>query len=252
MARLIPKELPDHLRVPWKVLDALLVFLGTWIVVPIIIVLLLGAIQHWVPWAHALLAGLSDSQTTDRSVMANFILAVASAIAGLGLVFGYVRHYKVSWQSLGWRRFKVLQAVGYLLAIFIIFVIGAELLIQLLALVDPAAANQAQSDTLIDGAVHHRWLAIIGLVIVPPIIEETVFRGFIFPALAKRWGWWPGAIASSVLFGFAHLQANVGLYTFLLGLLLCFMYTRLRSIFPGMALHMINNYLAFLALTGPK
>ncbi len=86
--------------------------------------------------------------------------------------------------------------------------------------------------------------------ILPPIIEETVFRGFIFPAFAKKWGVIWGAIASSILFGFAHLQANVGVYTFVIGLLLCFLYVRLKSIIPGIFFHMLNNYLAFVALTG--
>ena len=56
------------------------------------------------------------------------------------------------------------------------------------------------------------------------------------------------AIFSGVLFGFAHLQPNVSIYTFILGLLLCAMYVRLGSIVPGIALHMLNNYFAYVAL----
>jgi membrane protease YdiL (CAAX protease family) len=67
--------------------------------------------------------------------------------------------------------------------------------------------------------------------------------------MAKRWGVITGAIVSSAIFGLAHAQANISIYTWLLGLLLCAMYVRLKSIIPGMALHMLNNYLAFLALT---
>ena len=85
--------------------------------------------------------------------------------------------------------------------------------------------------------------------LVPPVLEETIFRGFIFPAISKRTGVIWGAILSSALFGLAHAQGNITVYTFVLGLVLCFMYVRLRSILPGMALHMLNNYLAFLAYT---
>ncbi len=85
--------------------------------------------------------------------------------------------------------------------------------------------------------------------LIPPIIEETVFRGFIFPAFSKRFGVIIGALLSSLLFGFAHLQYNVGVYTVVLGLLLCLLYIKLRSIVPGIFLHMLNNYLAFVALT---
>ena len=89
---------------------------------------------------------------------------------------------------------------------------------------------------------------LVALVLLRPVVEETVFRGFIFPALSKRWGVVMGALGSSILFGIAHLQYNVSLYTIVLGLLLCFMYARLRSIWPGMVLHMLNNYLAYVAL----
>jgi membrane protease YdiL (CAAX protease family) len=109
--------------------------------------------------------------------------------------------------------------------------------------------NQAQQNDLIAGAVKNPWLALISLVILPPVIEETVFRGFIFPALAKRTGLIIGAILSSALFGLAHWQANISVYTFVLGLLLCFTYVRTRSLIPGILLHMANNALAFLALT---
>jgi membrane protease YdiL (CAAX protease family) len=82
-------------------------------------------------------------------------------------------------------------------------------------------------------------------VLLPPIIEETIFRGFIFPAISTRTGVIWGAILSSLLFGAFHGQANVFVYTAILGLLLCFMYVRTKSIIPGMVLHMLNNFLAF-------
>ncbi len=91
-------------------------------------------------------------------------------------------------------------------------------------------------------------LSLIALVILPPMVEETVFRGFIFPALSKKKGAIVGAILTSLLFGIAHLQYNVSLYTIVLSLILCFMYYRLRSIWPGIFLHMINNYIAYMAI----
>lgn len=42
--------------------------------------------------------------------------------------------------------------------------------------------------------------------VVAPIAEELFFRGFVFPALAKRVGLWAGIVLSAVLFGFVHLN----------------------------------------------
>ncbi|HSX01828.1 MAG TPA: type II CAAX endopeptidase family protein [Candidatus Saccharimonadia bacterium] len=249
------KALPEPLRVPWGIGSSVVVFLGAWIVVPVVIVLVLSAVSHLVPaasWAHTLLQGLADTTQTDRSIQANFVLTLATAVVGLGLIGWFLRRYRASWQQVGWRSFSLVKAVGYLVALFLILAVGGNILLDLIQWLAPAFnASQPQTNDFINAAGSHPQLALVALVVVPPIIEETVFRGFIFPALATKWGVWGGALGSSVLFGFAHLQANVSIYTFVLGLLLCFMYTRLRSIFPGMALHMLNNYLAFIALTGP-
>jgi membrane protease YdiL (CAAX protease family) len=239
------RSLPDHLNVPWKIIDAVLVFLAAWIVLPVVAVLALRVASPYVPLAHDFIQNLIKGD-----IGASFGLVLVDALAALGMLLLYLRHYQVGWAAVGWRRFDVFRAAGYLLMVFIVFVVATNLALWLVQVLAPGFnANEKQNNDFITGASNHRSLALIALVVLPPIIEETVFRGFIFPAFAKRWGFWGGAVASSVLFGFAHLQANVSIYTFLLGMLLCFMYARLRSIFPGMILHMLNNYLAFLALT---
>jgi membrane protease YdiL (CAAX protease family) len=238
------RPLPDQLRVPWKILDAVVVFLAAWIVLPIVAVLVLRLASPYVPLAHELIQRL-----VDGDIAVTFGLTLVDALAALGLLLLYLRRYKVGWPAIGWRKFDVWQAAKYLLVIFVVFVILTNITLKLISLFDPSF-DQVQRNDFIDSAGTHPGFALIALVLLPPIIEETVFRGFIFPAFAQRWGVWAGAIASSVLFGIAHLQANVTIYTFLLGMLLCYMYVRLRSIYPGMILHMLNNYLAYLALTG--
>jgi hypothetical protein len=137
-----------------------------------------------------------------------------------------------------------------LAAILVIFIALSNLVLILVSVLVPSFnANQAQTNEFTGSAGSHQSLALIALVLLPPILEETIFRGFLFPALAKKWGVGWGAIISSAIFGIAHAQANISIYTFVLGLLLCFMYVRLKSIFPGMAVHMLNNYLAYIALT---
>jgi membrane protease YdiL (CAAX protease family) len=225
-----------------------LVFLAAWIVLPIVVVVALRLAGPYVPVAHSFIQGLIAGD-----IVATFSLTLIDALAALALLLFYLRRYRVGWSEVGWRRFNVLRAAGYLLAVFIVFVVATNLALWLVQVLAPGFnPNEPQTNDFITAAGSHPSLALIALVVLPPIVEETVFRGFIFPAFASRWGFWPGAVASSVLFGLAHLQANVSIYTFLLGILLCFMYARLRSIFPGMILHMLNNYLAFLALTAAK
>jgi membrane protease YdiL (CAAX protease family) len=241
------RELPDQLKVPWGIGQALIVFALVWIGLPIVIILVARVLSPYIPALNDFLNGL-----VNGNVNADFFNAIIDAVAGLVLIAYYLRKYKLKWSAVGWRKFNPWKALGMLAAIFVIFIVGVELLLALVSFLIPAFnANQTQSNDFTGSvALHHRVISLLALVIIPPIIEETVFRGFIFPAFAKRYGTIIGAISSSILFGFAHLQANVSIYTFFLGLLLCFMYVRLKSIFPGMALHMLNNYLALLAMTG--
>lgn len=241
-------NLPKHLKVPWRIRDAVAVFLGAWILLPISLVLILLATANFFTPAAELLHAFKQS-----TLEAGFLITLLDALAGLALVWVFLRHYKVDWQSVGWRKFDPRQALIYLLILFFAFIVLAAGALWLVALLDPSFnAQEPQNNDIANAAGTNPILAFAALVVIPPIIEETVFRGFIFPAIASRFGFWYGAIGSSILFGAAHLQGNVSVYTFVLGILLCFMYARLKSIFPGMALHMLNNYLAFLALTGSK
>lgn len=241
------KALADHFKVPWRVTDALLVFALAWIGLPILIIILIGQLAPVMPAAHAFLVNLQNSD-----IYASFDLTLIDALAAMALVWYYLRKYGVNWSAVGWRSFSPLKALGLLAIMFLVFLLLVAGLFALLTFLVPAFnANQSQTNDFTGTAAQtHHSLALLALVIIPPIIEETVFRGFIFPAFTKRIGVVWGAIATSILFGIAHLQTNVSIYTFILSLILCLMYYRLKSIFPGMALHMLNNYLAYLSITG--
>lgn len=227
--------------------QALIVFVLFWLVLPLTLIVVARGLSPYLPLAHSFLSGLLSGD-----INAQFVEVVLDALAGFGAIGFYLRRYKVSWHAVGWRKFNIIKAFGILALIFIAFTLGVNLLLALVSVLVPAFnANQTQANDFTGTAASsHQLIALLAVVVIPAVIEETVFRGFIFPAISGRFGLIVGAIGSSVLFGLAHLQANITIYTFLLGLLLCFMYVKLRSIFPGMALHMLNNYLAFLALTG--
>lgn len=239
-------QLPAHLRVPWGIGSALVVYLLSWLGATFALVLVLWALSPVLPFADQYLQAINRGDIT-----ANFILTFFNAVVAIILVALYLRHFRVPWSTLGWRSFNIWRTALFLLGIFVTFLIASNLLLFLVALLVPGFdSQQAQTNDFTASTVTNPRLTLIALVILPPIIEETVFRGFIFPAFAKKWGVIWGAIISSTLFGFAHLQANVGIYTFVMGMLLCFLYVKLKSIIPGIFFHMLNNYLAFVALSG--
>lgn len=247
MAQTLPhrKPLPEHLQVPWKVWQALVVFAAAWLLIPF---LLVAELVFIAPAFHPAKAILDAYQ--NGNIYVSFGLSMVSALAALALVYFYLKRYGLSWAATGWRRFKPWQAVGAFLLVLGTFVLAVAVVFALVsALVPGFNANQPQTNDFTGSAGQaHPAIALWALVIIPPIIEETYFRGFLFPALSGRLGLIGGTLVTSLLFALAHLQSNVIVYTFVLSLALCYLYYRLKSIVPGIFLHMLNNYLAYLAL----
>jgi membrane protease YdiL (CAAX protease family) len=52
---------------------------------------------------------------------------------------------------------------------------------------------------------HTMAIAFMGMaVLVAPLVEETIFRGYLFPLLAKWFGLVPGIVVTGILFGLMH------------------------------------------------
>jgi uncharacterized protein len=84
--------------------------------------------------------------------------------------------------------------------------------------------------------------------VLAPLAEELFFRGYFFGALRNWRGPWPAALITGVVFGAVHASsAPVGflLPLALLGFLLCIVRWRTASLLPCIALHAINNAIAF-------
>jgi uncharacterized protein len=84
--------------------------------------------------------------------------------------------------------------------------------------------------------------------VIAPICEEFLFRGFMYRALRNWRGVWPAAAITGGLFGLVHgLSAPAVdlLPLAILGFVLCLVYERAGSLYPCIALHVLNNAIAF-------
>lgn len=92
-------------------------------------------------------------------------------------------------------------------------------------------------------------VAFTALIILAPLAEELIFRGYIYGRF-KRFGMpaWAIALAVSALFGLVHMQPNVMVDTFALSLVLCGLREMTGSIWAGIVLHALKNFVAFYLL----
>ena len=88
-------------------------------------------------------------------------------------------------------------------------------------------------------------------VVFAPIGEEFFFRGFFYATLRTSLpaGW--AAIVNGMVFGLIHASTGVSAVPalVLLGVLLCLVRERTGSLYPCIAIHALNNTLAYASLT---
>lgn len=95
----------------------------------------------------------------------------------------------------------------------------------------------------------------VALVLIPPVVEELIMRGFLFTNLRARLSFVWSAVIVSVLFGLAHItQTDNGLFWsgavsfFMLSMVLCYLREKTGSLWASIGVHMLQNGLAFAFL----
>lgn len=96
------------------------------------------------------------------------------------------------------------------------------------------------------------WAKALALFLVgfcAPVFEETLFRGFAYQAIKRRWGMAAGVIITAAVFAVAHQNPGGALALGVLGAGLAIIYEVTGSLLPCMVAHAAQNVLALIALT---
>lgn len=83
-------------------------------------------------------------------------------------------------------------------------------------------------------------------VVAAPLMEEVVFRGYLYPVLKRMGGVWLAALTVSLFFAAAHLEGSHLLGRFLLSLILIAAYEFTGSLWAPLGIHFLNNFYVFL------
>lgn len=240
-------------RVPWNtawgLIYAVIIFFGAQIVAGLIISL------------YPVFRGWSAEQTTTwltEVVTAQFAYVVVVEALTVAAIVIFIRAYKGSLSLIGLVRPRLRDAGYAILAypIYLAVYIGAFVVIS--NFVPGIDVNQEQDVGFnqVQGGLA-LIMTFISLVILPPIVEEIIMRGFIFSSLRKHLNFIVTALITSVIFGILHLAGGVAgsglLYiaavdTLLLSFVLCYLREKTGSLWAPISLHAIKNGIAFLSL----
>jgi membrane protease YdiL (CAAX protease family) len=234
-----PPELPDGVtrssgRPGWSPLSAILAIvaglgaaIGGGLIIAIIGVIFGADLEHPPP-------SIAITSTVVQDLC--FIGAV--------LVFARARGRVSPWQ-LGLRGTRIGPAIGWTALAFLALIV--------FSVVWNAILGKQQAENLPEslGVDTSQWAlaaTAVLVTVVAPVAEELLFRGFVFPALRNWKGTVPAVVLTGLLFGLLHVLSSPA-YTLvplsLFGALLCLVYLKTKSLYPCIALHSINNCIAF-------
>ncbi|MDX1679535.1 MAG: type II CAAX endopeptidase family protein [Akkermansiaceae bacterium] len=216
---------------------------------------LMGISLLYLLFVNASLGSLKSQQGTDLSAITAsqlFVGMLIQLIIPAVVVVAAMRLTSLNeWLGLRWRQWREALwiapvSVILLAAIFYgIDSIGYREWLESLG-VETKQDTVALLENTRDPAV--LGMMIIAAVVMAPLWEELVFRGYLYPVLKKYGGIWVAALCSSLLFAAIHNSLVSILPLFLLALMMVWLYERSGSIWMPIAIHACFNGLSVLGI----
>jgi membrane protease YdiL (CAAX protease family) len=189
------------------------------------------------------------------------IAASCVYIVCLVMIIGFpwlLWRYRTTRQEMGLARLPSWSDIGLAPIGFVLYLLASGLILYVIQQLVPGF-NAAEPQEIGFENLSHQYeylLAFTTLVIVAPVAEEAIFRGYLYGKLRKIAPLWTTVLVVSLLFGMLHMKwdggvlvgINVGLDVFILSIVMCSLREVTGSIWAGVLLHMLKNGLAFYLL----
>jgi uncharacterized protein len=201
--------------------------------------------------AVGIIAAVTGATSDDESAAFTIVatLAQSAAFIGTAWLFASFTAPPRPWHF-GLRRAPLWSTVGWAALGMVTFYVFTAIYS---AIVQPHVEQSVTQDLGADQGTLGLIAAGFMVVAVAPAAEEFFFRGFFYRALRSRFPIVVAAVIDGLLFGAIHFDfssADALLIVpplALLGFLFCLVYERTGTLFSTIALHSINNSIAYAA-----
>lgn len=218
-----------------------------WVLVSFILSSAIVAVVMWI------MTEVGVSFTGFNQTILNTVLAVVVYILTLIIVVGVpwlIKKSSTTKEDVGLTRLPSWMDILMAPAGFVVYFIVSGILTFTVTQLVPGFDTSQVQQTGFEG-ISQRYeyiLAFATLVVLAPVAEEILFRGYLYGKLRKYVPVWVAILATSALFGIVHGQWNVGLDVFALSIILCTLREVTGNIWAGILLHMLKNGIAFYFL----
>ena len=192
---------PGDLETPWDIFDLVVLFVFS--------LGMLYLLTNLMATFAVLRLGVPANQVQHfAATNAGFVVCRQIAWFGIILLFLYaVIHRRTTapfWRTLGWRkiRFGTMSAgalVPSLLFAGVLLALGADIASQFYN-----TTKELPIQALFSTRRGAEYIMAFGI-LVAPLAEETVFRGYVYPVLARKFGIFVGILLTGILFGMVHV-----------------------------------------------
>lgn len=122
--------------------------------------------------------------------------------------------------------------------------LAASNMISMSGLVEASESYSTAVDIMYSGGI---GAELITLGVITPVTEELLFRGLVYRRFKEFTPIIPAMVWASLVFALLHGNLVQGIYAFIAGFLLCYVYERYNSIAAPVIMHMSSNLVAVFA-----
>ncbi len=230
---------------------AYLAYLPIWVLFSFISSIFIISAVAWVlEWMH-----MSPEQHFSPTAY-QLILTAKTYILTLMIAIGIpylIKRKKTTLKDLGLTRLMSWTDIGLAPVIFIAYILAITIVMGVITTLFPGFPIDEAQDIgfSVFGSRLDNIMAFTALVIIAPLAEEILFRGYLYGKLKAYVPALWGAVATSLLFGLVHLQWNVAIDVFVLSMFLCWLRSITGSIWAGVLAHGVKNAVAYFILISP-
>lgn len=231
---------------PWF---ALLWTAGVYFIGSLVLMLILGGLIVELGWNEEYV-----NQLFESNIWFQFGSVAITEAVGIVTLWALLKWRKTSWSALGLvrpeRRDALLALKAYVIyfAAFLVVSIFISIFVPQIDLEQEQELGFAR-DTVGPALI----LVFLSLSILPPMIEEILYRGFLYSGLRRKL---PVAVAASITaitFSMVHLQFETGnallwaaaIDTLMLSFVLTYLREKTGSLWSAIGVHFMKNTLAF-------
>lgn len=185
-------------------------------------------------------------------VQASVLIVSQGLLSGATMIFLYVmirgRTAAPFWPTVGWHTFKNAAPHASIAARYVMGGFALALVVGVLGRY-VGGSSPLPVEEMFRSRQSVLLLMALGI-LVAPLVEETIFRGVIYPVIAGKFGIAAGVLVTGTLFGLAHAQQLGGAWgqislLILVGIILTYIRARAGTVAASYFVHLGYNSILF-------